>query len=61
MIKGIAQYCANHSVELRPGSGPHKYQLWCLVCNKNIQWISAADALKITMVKQCYGSRNIFI
>ena len=48
MIKGIAQYCANHTVELRSGSGPHAYQLWCTVCNKHVQWISAVDALKIT-------------
>ena len=48
MIKGIAAKCANHSVELRRGSGPHAYQLWCLVCNKHVQWISAVNALKIT-------------
>ena len=48
MIKGIAQYCANHSVELRPGSGPHAYQLWCTVCNKHVQWVSAKDAFHIT-------------
>jgi len=51
MIKGIAQNCANHTVEIRPGSGPHAYQLWCLVCNKHVQWISASDAVKVVKVK----------
>ena len=48
MIKGIAQRCANHSVELQQGNGPHAYQLWCTVCNKHVQWISASDAFYIT-------------
>lgn len=46
MIKGIAANCANHEVEIRPGSGPHNYQLWCKVCNKHIQWVSNKDAIK---------------
>lgn len=48
MIKGHAASCANHTVELRKGTGPHAYQLWCLVCNKHVQWVSAVNALKIT-------------
>ena len=48
MIKGIAAKCANHSVELRPGKGPHAYQLWCLVCNKHIQWVNNKQAIRIT-------------
>lgn len=55
MIKGHAATCTNHQMELRKGSGPHAYQLWCTVCNKHVQWISAVDALKITG-KYCYGS-----
>ena len=55
MIKGHAASCTNHQIELRKGSGPHAYQLWCKVCNKHVQWISAVDALKITG-KYSYGS-----
>ena len=55
MIKGHAATCTNHQMELRKGTGPHAYQLWCTVCNKHVQWISAVNALKITG-KYCYGS-----
>lgn len=47
MIKGIAKNCANHSVEIRKGSGPHAFQLWCLVCNKHIQWVNNTQAIKV--------------
>jgi|TARA_R110002153_G_scaffold192011_1_gene345296 hypothetical protein len=47
MIKGRLNACASHEQELRPGSGPHKYQLWCKVCNKHSQWVTVSDAFKI--------------
>jgi len=47
MIKGIARHCATHEQELRPGSGPHRYQLWCKVCNKHTQWVNAKQAFII--------------
>ena len=40
--------CANHEMELRKGSGPHAYCLWCPICKKNRGWLSRRDALKIT-------------
>ena len=54
-IKGAPKKHTHHQMELRKGSGPHPYQLWCTVCNKHVQWISAIDALKITG-KYCYAT-----
>jgi hypothetical protein len=51
MIKGIAANCANHPVELRRGKGPHAFQLWCLVCNKHIQWVNNRQAIKINTIR----------
>jgi hypothetical protein len=35
---------ARHPAEVRPGAGPHAARLWCVRCNKHIQWISQAQA-----------------
>ena len=51
-IKGTAQKCKDHSQELRPGSGPHAYRLWCKVCNKHTQWVNATQALAIANLKE---------
>ena len=49
MIKGRLSACAGHEQELRPGVGPHKYQLWCTVCNKHSQWLSGKQAVQIVI------------
>lgn len=49
MIKGRIASCAGHEQELRPGKGPHAYQLWCCVCNKHTQWLNANQAFRITI------------
>jgi len=46
-IKGRLWSCATHEQQLRLGKGPHKYQLWCKVCNQHTQWISTKQAIKI--------------
>lgn len=47
-IRGSANWCRDHQMELRKGSGPHAYQLWCTECNKHVQWVSTRDAFYIT-------------
>lgn len=39
----------NHEVEVRPGSGPHAARLWCVKCNKHIQWITRDQNSLLTM------------
>lgn len=38
----------DHETELRPGSGPHAARLWCVKCNKHIQWITQAQRDMLT-------------
>lgn len=46
-IKGVANKCRHHQMETRKGNGPHSYRLWCLTCNKHVQWISNRNAHRI--------------
>ena len=32
-----------HDVDIRPGTGPHAGQLYCLHCDSHIQWLSQSD------------------
>jgi len=34
---------AKHETEVRSGAGPHAARLWCVKCNKHIQWISQSQ------------------
>lgn len=43
-IKGNAKDCSEHSQEIRSGSGPHAYRLWCKTCDKHTQWINQTQA-----------------
>lgn len=38
---------ARHPTELRPGAGPHAARLWCVKCNRHIQWVSENQAQQI--------------
>lgn len=40
----------NHEVEVRPGSGPHAARLWCVNCNKHIQWITRDQNSLLTKI-----------
>ena len=33
----------NHHAIVRPGRGPHAGQLFCVKCQKHIQWLSQRD------------------
>ena len=33
----------NHPAEVRPGRGPHAGEIYCVKCNRHIQWISQAQ------------------
>jgi len=33
-----------HRSEIRPGSGPHPAQYYCLQCQKHIAWLNRAQA-----------------
>lgn len=35
---------AQHETELRPGTGPHAARLWCVQCQKHIQWVTQSQA-----------------
>ena len=59
MIKGRIALCAEHEQELRPGKGPHKYQLWCSVCNKHTQWLNANQAFKMTINTSNYKQEPV--
>lgn len=43
-IKGTPNKCSEHSQEIRLGSGPHAYRLWCTECDKHTQWINQSQA-----------------
>ena len=51
MIKGVAKKHSKHQMELRKGTGPHAFKLWCKQCNKHVQWINNAQAIKIRRIK----------
>jgi hypothetical protein len=40
----------NHECEVRPGSGPHAARLWCVQCNKHIQWITRDQDRLLTKI-----------
>ncbi len=40
----------NHEVEVRPGQGPHAARLWCVECDKHIQWITRDQDQLLTKI-----------
>ena len=40
---------SQHQCRIQYGKGPHKYQLWCVPCNKHVQWLSYKDFNTLSM------------
>jgi hypothetical protein len=40
----------DHETEVRAGSGPHAARLWCVKCNRHIQWITRDQNQLLTKI-----------